>query len=130
MILNNNGATVVTNGGSAASSFSVAVNSKTFKVLSSTLYKNKIASIVREISSNAYDAHVQAGISELALRFIYQMLILLGFLYEISVLVLLLSKSRMFTAFTLNPLRINPTRTLKAFGLGAETLLATQINLP
>lgn len=51
-------------GDSGISNFSIAVNGKAFRVLSDTLYKNKIGSIVREISCNAYDAHVMAGNTE------------------------------------------------------------------
>lgn len=42
-------------------SFSIVMNAKAFKVLSDTMYQDKIGSIVREISCNAYDSHVQAG---------------------------------------------------------------------
>ena len=49
------------NGGSAQSNFSIALNGKAFRVLSDTLYQNKIGSIVRELSCNAHDAHVMAG---------------------------------------------------------------------
>jgi len=45
----------------AESSFSIAVNGKAFRVLSDTLYQDKPGSIVRELSCNAYDSHVQAG---------------------------------------------------------------------
>ena len=48
-------------GGGQTSSFSIAMNGKAFKVLSDTMYKDKIGSIVREISCNAYDAHISAG---------------------------------------------------------------------
>lgn len=52
---------VEVSGGSSTSSFSIAMNGKAFRVLSDTLYQNKIGSIVREVSCNAYDAHVMAG---------------------------------------------------------------------
>lgn len=52
---------VQTSGGSNSNSFSIAMNGKAFKVLSDTLYKNKIGSIVRELSCNAYDAHIVVG---------------------------------------------------------------------
>ena len=48
-------------GGSTSSTFGIAVNGKAFRVLSSNLYSNKIGSIVREISTNAYDSHVVNG---------------------------------------------------------------------
>ena len=52
---------VEVNGGASTSAFSIAMNGKAFRVLSDTLYQNKIGSIVREISCNAYDAHIMAG---------------------------------------------------------------------
>lgn len=61
MLLQNIGSPVQVQGGSQQSSFSIALNGKAFRVLSDTLYQNKIGSIVREISCNAYDAHVAAG---------------------------------------------------------------------
>lgn len=45
----------------APSNFSIAFNAKAFKVLSSTLYSNKIGSIVREYASNAWDSHIMAN---------------------------------------------------------------------
>jgi len=48
-------------GGNNTGSFTIAMNGKAFRVLSDTLYQNKSGSIVREISCNAYDAHVDAG---------------------------------------------------------------------
>ena len=53
-------------GGSTTSNFSIAANGKAFRVLSDTLYSDKIGSIVREISCNAYDAHVMAGKKDVA----------------------------------------------------------------
>jgi hypothetical protein len=41
--------------------FSIALNGTAFAVLSSKLYKNEILAIVRELSTNASDAHVEAG---------------------------------------------------------------------
>lgn len=40
-------------------SFALEVNAKAFRVLSDTMYQNKIGSMVRELSCNAYDSHVQ-----------------------------------------------------------------------
>lgn len=61
MKLNNTSEVVEVHGGSSRSSFSIAMNGKAFRVLSDTLYQNKIGSIVREISCNAYDAHIAAN---------------------------------------------------------------------
>jgi hypothetical protein len=55
---------VTGSGFDAVTDFTVEVNSKTFKVLSDTIYKDKIGSIVRELSCNAFDAHTVAGKSE------------------------------------------------------------------
>jgi hypothetical protein len=41
--------------------FTIKATSKAFQILSSGLYSNKILAIVRELSCNAYDAHVAAG---------------------------------------------------------------------
>lgn len=41
--------------------FGIAANGMAFRVLSSRLYKNEILAIVRELSTNASDAHVEAG---------------------------------------------------------------------
>lgn len=42
-------------------SFSIAMNGKAFRVLSDTMYQDKIGSIMREISCNALDSHIMAG---------------------------------------------------------------------
>lgn len=39
----------------------MAVTAKTFRVMSSTIYKYKIRAIIRELSTNAIDGHVMAG---------------------------------------------------------------------
>lgn len=44
--------------------FRVSTSAKTFKILSSTIYKHKIRAIIREISCNAIDGHVAAGITD------------------------------------------------------------------
>ncbi len=41
--------------------FSIAMNGKAFRVLSDTMYQDKIGSIMREISCNCLDSHVMAG---------------------------------------------------------------------
>lgn len=41
--------------------FGFEVNAKAFRLLSDNIYKDKIGSIVRELSSNAYDAHKAAN---------------------------------------------------------------------
>lgn len=46
---------------SAPTNFAIATSKEAFKILSSGLYTNKIRAIIRELSCNAYDAHVAAG---------------------------------------------------------------------
>jgi hypothetical protein len=47
------------------SSFNIKTTAKAFKILSDGLYKNKILAFVRELSRNAYDAHIAAGRSNI-----------------------------------------------------------------
>lgn len=60
----NNFPVQVSGADSGVSQFSIAMNAKAFKVLSDTLYQDKIGSLVREISTNAYDGHIMAGKQE------------------------------------------------------------------
>ena len=41
--------------------FSIAQTSKMFKILSDSLYSDKVMAIIRELSTNANDAHIAAG---------------------------------------------------------------------
>lgn len=52
---------IITGGTLVKKNFAVANSSKLFRILSDKLYSNKIGSIVRELSSNALDAHSDAG---------------------------------------------------------------------
>ena len=44
-----------------ANQFSIAQTSKMFKILSDSLYSDKVMAVVRELCTNAHDAHVAAG---------------------------------------------------------------------
>ena len=46
---------------SEVTSFSIKATAKSFRILSSGLYANKIKAIIRELGCNAYDSHVAAG---------------------------------------------------------------------
>lgn len=46
---------------SQISTFAIKATAKSFHILSSGLYANKIRAIIRELSCNAYDSHVAAG---------------------------------------------------------------------
>ena len=48
-------------GAGVSSAFGIANNSHMFNILSSGLYSEKIAAVIREVSCNAMDAHVEAG---------------------------------------------------------------------
>ena len=61
MILNSNVAEVFTSGVSGTEQFKFSNSPIIFKILSDSLYSDKIGSIVRELASNARDAHVAAG---------------------------------------------------------------------
>lgn len=45
-------------------SFTIKATAKSFMILSSQLYANKVRAIVRELSCNAYDSHIAAGKAE------------------------------------------------------------------
>lgn len=47
-----------------SSQFAFHVNAKAYKLLFSNIYTHKVQAIVREYSTNAYDAHVEAGIKD------------------------------------------------------------------
>ena len=49
---------------SQSKAFTIKASPKAFKILSSGLYSNKIRAIIRELSCNAYDAHIAANNSE------------------------------------------------------------------
>lgn len=62
MILNSSPANAATLGGvGTVQSFNIKATAKSFSILSSGLYANKIRAIIRELSCNAYDSHVAAG---------------------------------------------------------------------
>lgn len=52
----------------AVKKFTIETSAKAFKVLINTIYSDKFRAIAREIMSNAYDAHVAAGIPDRAFK--------------------------------------------------------------
>jgi len=64
MKLNVAGAKAIGSSVEGSQQFSMAMNAKAFHTLSSTLYKDKFGAIIREVCSNAYDAHVMVGTPE------------------------------------------------------------------
>ena len=61
MQLSQYGANAQTSGLNHAQAFSMQMNAKMFSILTDKLYTNKEGAVVRELSSNARDAHVAAG---------------------------------------------------------------------
>jgi len=62
MIINSVTRELETSEGLQVKGFGIDVNNaKAFDILSSALYKNKPLAIIRELSCNAYDAHIAAG---------------------------------------------------------------------
>lgn len=55
-------------GGGQAQSFEVAQTAEFFKIMSSSLYSNKKLAVVRETLCNAWDAHIEAGCTDLAVE--------------------------------------------------------------
>ena len=49
------------NMGGSDSNFTIKASHKAFKILSDNLYKDKITAVIRELSANAIDAHIDAG---------------------------------------------------------------------
>ena len=64
MILNEEKKNVTVSGNFTKTDFSIHADPKAFSILSDKIYTNKIAAVIREISTNAYDAHVAAGNDE------------------------------------------------------------------
>lgn len=61
MKLNTQERTLETSGISETSKFTIQASAKAFSLLSANLYKDQILAIVRELSCNAWDAHVTNG---------------------------------------------------------------------
>lgn len=65
MKLNTQKRSIEAGGGQVNVGFTIDMNAKAFNVLSDGMYENGITSVVRELSSNAWDSHVAAGTPEL-----------------------------------------------------------------
>lgn len=64
MKLNDDGNIVTRHNIEEENTFTIKSSSKAFKILSNSLYSDKILAVIRELSCNAYDAHVEADISD------------------------------------------------------------------
>ena len=45
----------------SSNQFTIAQTSKMFKILSDSLYSDKVMAVIRELATNAYDSHISAG---------------------------------------------------------------------
>lgn len=62
MIINSGNAALSTNiPEGAGTNFTINASAHAFQILSSGIYQHKVAAIVRELCTNAFDSHVQAG---------------------------------------------------------------------
>lgn len=52
---------VMVGGAESVNAFTIKASAKAFQVLSQNLYSNPLGSVIRELSTNAYDAHVDSG---------------------------------------------------------------------
>lgn len=55
-------------GGGSTIDFGISNSAEFFNILSSTLYKDQILAVVRETICNAWDAHIEAGITDTAIE--------------------------------------------------------------
>lgn len=61
MIIGQQARNIQSSGLGESKSFNIKASAKAFEILSSTIYKDKIRAIVRELSCNAADSHIMAG---------------------------------------------------------------------
>ena len=64
MIVNEAKKNVVVSGDFEQTQFKLKADPKAFNILSDKIYTNKVKAVIREISTNAYDAHIAAGNDE------------------------------------------------------------------
>jgi len=64
MQLHNENNQLITNLKTQAKTFTIHASAKAFRLLSSNLYKYKISAIIRELSCNALDSHIDAGTTD------------------------------------------------------------------
>jgi DNA topoisomerase VI subunit B len=60
MIIQQHQSTAESSGFQGVNNFTIKASAKAFRILSDNIYKNKIAAIIRELSTNAVDSHFDA----------------------------------------------------------------------
>jgi hypothetical protein len=100
------------------------MNGKAFRVLSDTIYKDKTGSMVREVSCNAVDSHVQAGKADVP--FVIHIPSALEPYFSVQDFGLGLSDDSVRQIFTtyFNSTKDNSNDVIGAFGLGSKTPFA------
>ena len=107
-----------------AHQFTIAMNAKAFKVLSDSLYQNKIGSIVREVSCNALDAHIMADKADLP--FVIHLPDSFEPWFSVQDFGVGISPNAMFTVFCkyFESTKDDSNNQIGAFGLGAKSPMA------
>ena len=100
--------------------FTMTTNPKLFQLLSDNLYSNKIGSIVRELSSNARDSHIEANNSDPFEIFLPNSL---NPIFKIKDYGIGMSKETIYDIFTCygESTKTNSNDVVGAFGLGSKT---------
>jgi len=114
---------VITNS-KAESAFTIHATAKAFQILSDGLYEHKIAAIVRELTCNAYDAHVEGGCADQPFR--------INFpnqfhpVFEIEDFGIGLDEQGVRDVYTgyFNSTKTDSNESIGAFGLGSKTPFA------
>jgi hypothetical protein len=125
MISNNAlSADVIVHGAADTGNFSIDANGKAFKILIDGLYSNKIQAIIRELSSNAYDAQIAADRSDFA--FEVQLPNLLDPIFSVRDYGTSLSHEDIMGLYTtvFRSTKENTNLAIGKFGLGSKTPFA------
>jgi hypothetical protein len=115
---------VLVHGARESGNFSIAANGKAFKILIDGLYSNKIQAIIRELSSNAFDAQIAARRS--ALQFEMQLPNLLDPSFSVRDYGTSLSHEDIMGLYTtvFHSTKENSNDEIGKFGLGSKTPFA------
>ena len=104
--------------------FTFKDSQKIFSILSDNLYSNKIGSIIRELSCNAYDSHIQMGLKNIP--FEIQLPSIFSPIFFIRDYGTGISKENMFKIFSCygESTKTDSNDFVGAFGLGSKTPLS------